>query len=217
MPKYWTLVFSAVWLWSAVTPYGYLTWFLEMLPALGCFAALFASRRWLQLTPLSYGLLLSLCVLILVGAHYSFAHVPAPDWLKPWVGTGRNNFDRLAHFFQGFVPAIVFRELLIRYEVLTKRVWLWPIVPALCLALSAAYELVEWLAALVLGSGADDFLAIQGDPWDAQSDMAMALVGALAALALLSRLHDRQIARIEGGAGPESPIRGLPTARRAAP
>lgn len=214
MPKYWTFLFLPVLLWSAVAPYDRLTWVLEMLPATGCFIVLAGTRRWFVFTPLSYALLLVLCLLILVGAHYSFARVPAFEWLKPWLGTERNNFDKLAHFFQGFVPAIVMRELLIRVEIMPKRNWLWMIVPALALALSAAYELVEWVAALVLAGDAENFLAIQGDPWDAQSDMATALFGSVAALIALHRLHDRQIARLEGGSHPESPIRGLPNPSR---
>jgi putative membrane protein len=214
VPKYWTVLFLAAWLWSAVAPYGFLTWLLEMLPAAGCFLVLASTQRWFVFTPMAYALLLVLCLLILAGAHYSFARVPAFEWLKPWLGTERNDFDKLAHFFQGLVPAIVFREFLIRLDVVPKRVWLWGIVPALALALSAAYELVEWAAALVLAEEAEDFLAVQGDTWDAQSDMAMALLGALAALVLLHRFHDRQIARLEGETGRESPIRGLPNPRR---
>lgn len=214
MPKYWIVLFLAVLVWSAVAPHDPLTWFLEMLPAAGCFLVLAGTRRWFVFTPLAYALLLVLCLLILVGAHYSFGRVPAFEWLKPWLGTERNNFDKLAHFFQGFVPAIVFREFLIRFEVVPKRVWLWAIVPALALALSAAYELVEWAAALILADEAEDFLAIQGDTWDAQSDMAVALLGALVALVLLHRLHDRQIARLVGGSYPESPIRRLPNPPR---
>lgn len=216
MPKYWFVLFPAAWLWSAVAPCGFLTWFLEMLPAAGCFLGLAFTRRWFVFTPLSYVLLLMLCLLILVGAHYSFGRVPAFEWLKPWLGFERNNFDKLAHFFQGFVPALVFREILIRFEVVPKRAWLWAIIPALALALSAAYELAEWGAAWALAAEAEDFLAVQGDPWDAQSDMAMALLGSLAALVLLHRLHDRQIARLEGDTGRESPIRSLPTRSRPA-
>ena len=211
MPKYWTVVFLAAWLWSALAPHGYLTWLLEMLPAAAAFLILAGVSRRFALTPLAYALLLILCLLILIGAHFSFSRVPAFDF-----GAGRNNFDKLAHFFQGFAPAIVFREILIRFEVVAKRSWLWLIVPALSLALSAAYELVEWLAALTLRERAEDFLALQGDPWDAQSDMAMALLGAIAALALLSRRHDRQIARLKAEAERESPIRSLPPLRRPA-
>ena len=158
------------------------------------------TRRRFPLTPVCYGLLLVLCLLILVGAHYSFGSVPLFEWLKPWLHTERNQFDKLAHFFQGLAPALLFREILIRFRVVTRHPWLWMIVPALALALSAAYELVEWWVALILHERADDFLAIQGDPWDTQSDMAFALGGALAGLLLFSRRQDRQIAAIEAEA-----------------
>lgn len=210
MPKYWIILFPAAWVASAVAPRDALTWFLEMLPAAGCFLGLWLLRGRFAFTPLTHALLLVLCLLILAGAHYSFAHVPGFDAF----GGGRNQFDKFAHFFQGAAPALVFRECLIRFEVVTRRVWLWGLVPALCLALSAGYELVEWGVALWLHQRADDFLAIQGDPWDAQSDMAMALLGALVALALLHRFQDGQIARLEGETGRESPIRGLPEPRR---
>lgn len=196
MPAYWTWIFPAVLAWSALAPYDYATWFLDMLPAGAAFLALLATRHGFPLTPLSYALLWVLCLLILVGAHYSFGKVPLFEWLKPWLGGERNQFDKLAHLFQGFAPAIVLRELLIRWEVVARRRGLAWLVPALCLALSAAYELVEWIAALILRERAEDFLAIQGDPWDAQSDMACALAGAIAATALLGRWHDRQLARL---------------------
>jgi putative membrane protein len=214
LPTYWMPVFFLALIGSALDPSGVLTWVLEMLPALGTAVLLAITQRRLVLTPLSYGLLLALCLLILIGAHYSFGQVPLFDWLKPWLGTERNNFDKLAHFFQGFVPAIVFREILVRFEVVEKRRWLKAIVPGLCLALSAAYELIEWGTALILRERAEDFLAIQGDPWDTQSDMAAALVGAVAAVALLSRLHDRQIARLIMETERESPVRGIPVSRQ---
>ncbi|MGZ8243780.1 TIGR04283 family arsenosugar biosynthesis glycosyltransferase [Methylomagnum sp.] len=196
MSKYWFFVFIPALVWSAVMPSGYLNWFLEMLPAVGAFLILALTRRAFPLTNLSHVLLLILCLLILVGAHYGFGNVPVFEWLKPRLGWQRNNFDKLAHFFQGFAPAILFREILVRCEAV-KRGWLWLVVSALTLALSAAYELVEWGAALALRERAEDFLAIQGDPWDAQSDMAIALLGAVAALTLLRHRHDRQIARLE--------------------
>ena len=212
MPNYWSAVFLAALAGSAIAPHDYPTWFLDMLPAGSICLALLATRRRFVLTPLCYAVLLALCLLILLGAHYTFARVPPFEWIKPWLGWERNNFDKLAHCFQGFAPAILFREILIRFEVVAKRPWLYFIVPGLCLALSAAYELVEWVSALLLRDRAEDFLALQGDPWDAQSDMAFALLGAVAAVALLSRLHDWQIARL--AAERESPIRGLPVSRQ---
>lgn len=197
MPRYWIVVFAVVFIWSASAPYSVLNWTLEMFPASLACGVLYATRQRFPLTPLSYAALLILCLLILVGAHYGFGRVPLFEWLRQaWSGE-RNNFDKLAHLFQGFTPALVFRECLIRWRVVTDRRWLWGLVPALALALSAGYELVEWWAALMLRADrAEDFLAIQGDPWDAQSDMACALLGAVIAQGLFSRRHDRQLARL---------------------
>ena len=188
--------FVSVLAWSVVQPYSYSVWLLDAIPAMAAFVAVIATHRLFPLTPLAYSLILALCLLILVGAHYSFGKVPFFDWLKPLFGSQRNNFDKLAHFFQGFSPAVVFREIFIRSGVFRDRRWLAAIVAALCLALSAAYELVEWAVAVALRDGTEDFLAMQGDLWDAQSDMAFALAGALISLALLSRRHDKQIERL---------------------
>lgn len=188
--------FVSVLAWSVVQPYSYSVWLLDAIPAMAAFVAVIATHRLFPLTPLAYSLILALCLLILVGAHYSFGKVPFFDWLKPLFGSQRNNFDKLAHFFQGFSPAVVFREIFIRSGVFRDRRWLAAIVAALCLALSAGYELVEWAVAVALRDGAEDFLAMQGDLWDAQSDMAFALAGALISLALLSRRHDKQIERL---------------------
>jgi putative membrane protein len=197
MPRSWILVFLAALAWSAAGPYDRLTWFLDMLPAAAACLALAGTRGRYVATPLALWLLLALCLVILVGAHYSFPRVPAFDLVRTWTGGSRNNFDKLAHFLQGLAPAVVFRELLVRGEALADHRWLPVLVLALCLALSAAYELVEWLAALALGGRADAFLGVQGDPFDAQSDMALALAGGASALLLFSRVHDRQLARLE--------------------
>lgn len=201
MPAYWSPVFLSALLASALAPYEYLVWFLEVLPPVAAYLALLATRRWWTFTPLSYAVLLALCLIILVGAHYSFGRVPLFEWLKPWLGGTRNQFDKFAHFFQGFAPALLFREVLVRCGVVVRRAWLYGLVPALCLALSAAYELVEWMTALLLEERSQNFLAIQGDMWDAQSDMAFALMGSMVAVGVLSRAHDRQLAKsaLRGG------------------
>lgn len=196
MFKIFISTFVIILAWSAVLPHNTVAWILDAIPALVAFATVLATRRQFPLTPLAYGLILALCTLILVGAHYSFGKVPFFDWIKPLFGFQRNNFDKLAHFFQGFTPAILFREILVRFGVFRDRRWLVAIVPALCLSLSAAYELVEWAVAVVFKNHAEDFLAMQGDPWDAQSDMAFALAGAIVSLSLLSRQHDEQIERL---------------------
>jgi putative membrane protein len=129
----------------------------------------------------------------MLGGAYSYARVPLGFWMQDWFGFGRNNYDKIGHFFQGFVPAIIARELLLNYWQLTARGLVAFLSIAICLAFSALYELIEWWAALILGQGADEFLGTQGDIWDTQSDMFMALLGAGIALLLLSRLHDRQL------------------------
>jgi putative membrane protein len=188
--------FVIVLAWSAVQPNSFIAWILDVIPALIVFSVVIATHRYFPLTPLATSLILVLCLLILVGAHYSFGKVPFFDWIRPLLGTQRNHFDKLAHFFQGFSPAIVFREVFIRFNVFRNRRWLVVIVPALCLALSAAYELFEWIIAIALKDGAENFLAMQGDLWDAQSDMAFALSGALTSIALLRQRHDEQIERL---------------------
>ncbi|CAN0510525.1 unnamed protein product, partial [Discosporangium mesarthrocarpum] len=147
------------------------------------------------LTPLLYILILIHCIILMVGGHYTYAEVPLFDTIKPWFGFERNNYDRVGHLAQGFVPAIIAREILIRLEIVTLPNWRNFIIVSICLAFSAFYELIEWFVAAVTGTAADDFLATQGDIWDTQSDMALALLGAILALLLLSRLHDRQLKR----------------------
>ncbi len=190
----WLLIYFAVLLWSAIGPKDRFTWFLEVLPALIGLAVLAATWRRFRLTPLAYLLILIHCLILMVGGHYTYAEVPLFDWLRDAAGGARNNYDKLGHFAQGFVPAMIARELLLRLEVVKGRRWMNFLVACICLALSAFYELIEWWVALASGEGAEAFLGTQGYIWDTQSDMALALAGAILALALLSRLHDRQLA-----------------------
>jgi putative membrane protein len=192
----WLLVYFAVLLWSAIGPKDRFTWFLEVLPALIGLAVLAATCRRFRLTPLAYLLILLHCVILMVGGHYTYAEVPLFDWLREMTGGARNNYDKLGHFAQGFVPAMIARELLLRLEVVKGRRWMNFLVVCICLALSAFYELIEWWVALASGEGAEAFLGTQGYIWDTQSDMALALAGAILALALLGRLHDRQLAAL---------------------
>ena len=192
----WLAIYFSVLIWSGIAPKDGFTWFLEVLPALLGFAALVATYRRFPLTPLAYWLVLLHCVILMVGGHYTYAEVPLFDSLREWFSWQRNNYDKVGHFAQGFVPAIVAREILLRQDVVRGRAWLNFTVICICLALSASYELVEWGVALASGDAAVAFLATQGDPWDTQSDMGFALLGALFALALLSRWHDRQLARL---------------------
>lgn len=193
----WLLVFFAVFLWSAVGPFDRFTWFLEVLPALIGFAILAATERRFPLTPLVYGLILIHCVILMVGGHYTYAEVPLFDWLKEPMGWERNNYDKVGHFAQGFIPAMIARELVLRLGVMQKGNWCNFFVVCFCLALSAFYELIEWWVAIASGEGAEAFLGTQGYVWDTQSDMGFALLGAIVALLSLSRWHDRQLTALK--------------------
>ena len=190
----WCAIFAIVLVWSFVDPKDRFTWWLESAPALIAFAILAATRTAFPLTPLVYWLILAHSIVLMIGGHYTYAEVPLFDWLKEPFGWTRNNYDKVGHFIQGFVPALVTRELLLRKTPLERGSWLNVIVVAVCLAISALYELIEWQVAVGTGAAADAFLGTQGDPWDTQKDMATALIGAVVALATLSGVHDRQLA-----------------------
>jgi putative membrane protein len=182
--------------WSAWQPYDRLTWWLEVFPALAALVVLFATYRRFEFTTLTYTLIaLHMCVLF-VGGHYTYARVPLFDWLRPIFGWHRNHYDRLGHIMQGFVPAIVTREVFIRLQVLKQTRWQPFLIVCVCLAISAFYELIEWWTALASGDAAISFLGTQGDPWDTQKDMFCALLSAIAAIVLLSRVQDRAISRL---------------------
>jgi len=189
----WLIIFFAVLIWSAVYPHDYFTWFLEVLPALLGLIVLVFTRNSFPLTPLVYMLILIHCVVLMVGGHYTYAEVPLFDWLKEVFNMERNNYDKVGHFVQGFVPAIIARELLIRKRVINGRSWLFFIVVCFVLAFSAFYELIEWWVALYSGGSAEAFLGTQGYVWDTQSDMGIALLGGILAQFLLSKYHDRQL------------------------
>ncbi len=196
MRKLWLGVFFVVLIWSGVQPKDYFTWVLEVLPAVIGLLVLFLTRNTFPLTPLTYVLVLWHCIILMVGGHYTYAEVPLFDWLRDWLALERNNYDKVGHFAQGFVPAIIAREILVRKAIVTGRGWMFFIIVCVCLAISAFYELIEWWVALLTGESAEAFLGTQGYVWDTQSDMMLALVGAITALALLSRVHDRQIKRL---------------------
>ena len=182
---------------SGIGPHDRVTWVLEVAPILIAVPILLLTARRFPLTPLAYRLIFVHALILMLGGHYTYAEVPAGFWMKRMLGLARNPYDRLGHIAQGFVPAIVVREVLIRRSPLRPGKWLTFLVLCVCLAISALYELVEWWAAVIGGEGADAFLGTQGDQWDTQWDMFLALLGAASALLLLSRLHDRQIARLE--------------------
>jgi putative membrane protein len=190
------IALAAVFVWSAIRPHDYFTWILEVFPAIIGFIILAATYRRFPLTPLVYTLLCIHAAILMIGGHYTYAEVPLGFWVRDLFHAARNDYDRLGHFAQGFVPAIVAREILIRRGVVRGRGWLFFIVVSICLAISAAYELLEWSVAEASGSKGDAFLGTQGDIWDTQKDMATALIGAVTALLVLGRLHDRQLARV---------------------
>jgi len=196
MSKTWLGIFSTALLWSGINPKDYLTWMLEVAPAVIALIVLVATRRKFRLTDLAYNLILIHSLILMIGAHYTYAEVPLFDWLQDVFNLERNNYDKVGHLAQGFIPAIIAREILIRNHVLLNLKWLNFFVICICLAISAVYELIEWSVALVSSEAAEAFLGTQGYIWDTQSDMAYALLGAMLALALLSDTHDRQMAKL---------------------
>lgn len=193
----WLLVFLGTFVWSAIGPKDYPTWVLEVFPAVIAIVLIVYTWRRFPLTPLLYWLILVHAVILMVGGHYTYAEVPAGEWVRELVGGVRNNYDKLGHVAQGFVPAILAREILIRRSILNKtKGWLALFVVSICLAFSALYEMLEWWVAIAAGLAADAFLGTQGYAWDTQSDMFLAMVGAIAALVLLGRVHDQQIDRL---------------------
>jgi len=189
----WLLIFAAVFAWSAIDPADTFTWFLEVLPAILGLLVLAITRRTFPLTTLAYVLVLIHCIILMVGAHYTYAEVPLFDRLAEMFDWQRNHYDKVGHFVQGFVPAILAREILLCKAVVNGRAWLNFYVVCFCLAFSAFYELIEWWVAVLSGESAEAFLGTQGYVWDTQSDMAWALTGAVLSLLLLSRYHDRQL------------------------
>jgi putative membrane protein len=195
---FFLLIFVSLLLaWSAWRPAERLTWWLEVFPALVGLIVLVTTYRRFPLTTLCYIAIALHMSILLIGGHYTYARVPLFDWSRPLLGLHRNNFDRLGHFAQGFVPALIARELFVRLRILNRRRWQPFLILCICLAISATYELIEWTTAVIAGDDAVSFLATQGDVWDTQKDMLTALIGAILSLALLYRVHDRALARLE--------------------
>ena len=192
----WLLIFSTLLLWSAIEPKDQFTWFLEVVPAIIGVIILVVTYNSFRLTPLLYSLILVHCIILMIGGHYTYAEVPLFNDLKEILGFERNNYDKIGHFAQGFVPALITREIVIRKNVFNDATWRNVFIVCLCLAFSAFYELIEWWVAVGTGEGAEAFLGTQGYIWDTQSDMALALMGAILSLLLLSRMHDRQLAKV---------------------
>ncbi len=193
LPILWTVSFFAVLIWSGIAPKDYPTWVLEVAPAIIGFIVLALTRRSFPLTPLVYTLILLHCWILMVGGHYTYAEVPLFDTIKEIFDQSRNNYDKVGHFAQGFVPALICREILIRRQVINGKNFTHFFTLCFVLALSAFYELIEWWVALFSEEAADAFLGTQGYVWDTQSDMAWALTGGISALLFLSGYHNKQI------------------------
>ena len=192
-------VVLAVLAWSGVHPHDRFTWLLEVAPVLIGVPVLLSTGRRFPLTPLLYTLLALHACILMVGGKYTYAEVPAGFWVSDVLGLARNHYDRLGHFAQGFIPAILAREILVRTSPLRGSRWLPFVVVAFCLAFSAFYEMIEWWTAVLAGASSTAFLGTQGDVWDTQWDMFLALIGAVSALLVLARAHDRQLARLLPG------------------
>ncbi|MCO4798564.1 MAG: DUF2238 domain-containing protein [Colwelliaceae bacterium] len=190
----WVLLFSAVLVWSGVNPKDQFTWFLEVLPAIIGVVLLASTYNRFRLTPLLYFFILTHCIVLMVGGHYTYAEVPLFDGL---FGAERNNYDKVGHFFQGFVPALLAREIFIRRNIVNGDVWRNILIVSVCLAFSAFYELIEWWVALLTGEDAEAFLGTQGYMWDTQSDMLLALIGAVCSIIFLSKLHNIQLVKVK--------------------
>jgi len=189
----WIGLFVAVLAWSAIGPKDVVIWCLEVAPAVIGGIVLWVTRERFPLTTLVYVLILIHCIVLMVGGHYTYAEVPLGEWVRDLVDGSRNNYDKLGHFVQGFIPAMITRELMVRLRVFNSTRWRNFFIVCFCLAFSAFYELIEWWVALLSDEAADAFLGTQGYVWDTQSDMGWALFGAVLALMLLGRLHDRQM------------------------
>ena len=182
---------------SMIHPFDWPTWIMEVAPVLIAVPVLFLTYKRFRLTDLAYAMIAIHCIILIIGGHYSYARVPLFDWIRDILSAKRNSYDGVGHFAQGFVPALIARELLLRTSPLKWGKWMAAMIVLSCFGISAIYELLEWAAALAQGSGADEFLSTQGDPWDTQKDMALAGVGAIVAMIVLPRLHDRELKRLE--------------------
>lgn len=191
------VLLAYVLIWSATNPHDYFTWFLEVFPIFIALPILFFSYKNFPLSRLLYCLILMHAIILMVGGHYTYAEVPPFNWLRDTLGLDRNYYDRVGHFAQGFVPAMIAREILIRKNIVKNSAWLFFMVSCICLSISACYEFVEWWVAVASGTAAEAFLGTQGDVWDTQWDMFMALVGAVAAQVLLAKIHNKQIFAIQ--------------------
>lgn len=191
-----TAVVFMVLLWSAIAPFDRVTWWLEVAPALLAIPLLWITFTRFPFTPLTYRWVCVHCIILIVGGHYTYANVPIGHWFQDVFDLSRNHYDRLGHIAQGFVPALVIREILLRRSPLVAGKWLFFLVSATALAISAFYEFIEWWVALAAGIGAENFLGTQGDPWDTQWDMFLAMSGSIVAQLVFGSMQDRQLHKI---------------------
>jgi len=185
-----------VFIWSAIQPHDYFTWFLEVVPAIIGAVVLLATYRSFKFTIFVYFLIGVHAIILMIGGHYTYAEVPLFNWIKEVFHLSRNHYDRLGHFAQGFIPAMIAREIFLRKSPLKRGKWLYFITAGICLAISASYELFEFAVAELTGAAADAFLGSQGDPWDTQWDMTYALIGSNVSLIFFSKIHDRFLVRL---------------------
>lgn len=199
MNKYYILpvLFLIGFIWSGINPHDHFTWILEVFPAiLGAIVLLSTFRRF-RFTYMAYLLVLVHCYILFIGGHYTYAEVPLFDWIRDTLHQSRNNYDKVGHFAQGFIPAIITREIFIRHGILKKEQWLPFVIVCVCVTISVMYEFLEWFVAIVTGESSDSFLGTQGYAWDTQSDMLFAFIGSICMVLFLSRMHDRQLDRMK--------------------
>jgi len=194
--KIWIIIFCAILIWSGINPHDYFTWFLEVIPALIGVFVLWKTEKSFPLTVLVYNLILIHMIILMIGGHYTYAEVPLFNTIKDIFELGRNNYDKIGHLAQGFVPAMIAREIFIRKKIITSKPWENFLIITFCLGFSAFYELIEWWVAIASGESAEAFLGTQGYIWDTQSDMGLALLGAIIALISLSKIHNKQLNKI---------------------
>ena len=195
MKKYYILIilFFAALIASAINPHDYFTWILEVFPAMIGFIILLITFRRFTFTYLTYCMILIHCCILFVGGHYTYAMVPLFDWIKDIFHQTRNNYDKLGHFAQGFIPAMIVREIYIRQNIIQKKTWVPFLTVVVCMSISMCYEFLEWFVSIASGSSGDSFLGTQGDVWDTQSDMLFATIGAVCMVLFFSKLQDRKI------------------------
>lgn len=199
MKKYWVLItlFIVGLLISSINPHDYFTWILEVLPAIiGLIILVFTFKNF-EFSYLAYILILFHCYILFIGGHYTYAEVPMFEWIKDIFHQSRNNYDKVGHFVQGFVPALITREIFIRKKIVKQGPWLSFLTVCVCVSISAFYEFIEWFVAIMSGQSAEAFLGTQGYVWDTQSDILYATIGAICMVVLVSKFHDKQIAKIE--------------------